>query len=354
MGGVCVDGVGGGVGLGVGVLEGVEVDVVEGLVLVAVDGAFDGVFEFADVAVPGVLEEEGLGVGGDLGGVGELEFVGHACGEVLGEEEDVFGACAEGGEVEDFEGESVEEVVHEASLLGEGGEVGVGGADDADVDGDGFVAADALEVAVFDDAEDFFLYGEGDVAEFVEEEGAVVGLFEEAGASFVCAGEGAGFVAEEFGFDEAGAEGGAVELDEGFLPAWGEVVEVLCGEFFAGAAFADEEEGSVDGGDAGEVFLEVEEGFGLAEGLGGGVFVWGGHGGAPVAGGDFTGRRGGWCVGWVWGIVGAWLCCGRSGCVCARCSWWVVWRGGSLGRRFMGRCRRGCRRFGLGCRMGVL
>ena len=54
----------------------------------------------------------------------------------------------------------------------------MGGDDDADVDLDGLVAADALDFAFFEDAEELGLHGEGHVADFVEEERAAFGLLE--------------------------------------------------------------------------------------------------------------------------------------------------------------------------------
>ena len=82
-------------------------------------------------------------------------------------------------------------------------EVSVGGADDAGVGAEGFVGADAFEFAFLEYAEEFYLYGGREVADFVEEEGASGGLFDASFSGADGSGEGTFFVAEEFGFEES-------------------------------------------------------------------------------------------------------------------------------------------------------
>ena len=115
------------------------------------DHAFDAVSELADVAGPVVACEGFADLGRDAG---DLFLV--ACGElgdeVLGEERDVALALAERGHVDGDDVEAEEEVFAEAFFLDELLEVGVGGGQDADVDVDGFVASDAADLALFEDA----------------------------------------------------------------------------------------------------------------------------------------------------------------------------------------------------------
>ena len=54
------------------------------------------------------------------------------------------------------------------------------GGDDADVDADRPLAADAHDFAVLHDAQQAHLRGERQLADFVEEQGAAVGLLEPA------------------------------------------------------------------------------------------------------------------------------------------------------------------------------
>src|SRR5688500_3711842 len=109
----------------------------------------------------------------------------------------------------------MEEVVAEAT----GGdflvEVAARRGEDADVDADGMLSADATELASFDHAEQLRLQGDVEIADFVDEERPSVRLLEHAGTRRDCAGERAALVAEELRFDERRGDGRAVEDDEG-------------------------------------------------------------------------------------------------------------------------------------------
>ena len=107
------------------------------------------------------------------------------------------------------------------------------------------VAADALEFAVLQDAQNFGLRGQRHVADFIEENGAVVALLEFADAAFDGAGEGAFFVAEQFAFEQVFGDGGAVDGEERGLGAMAVMIDGAGDEFLAGAAFAGDERGGV-------------------------------------------------------------------------------------------------------------
>lgn len=167
------------------------------------DGALDDVFEFSDVSGPVVFGEESEGgVVEAFEGFGEA--VGVSCEEVSGEVEEVGASFAEGRHAEFDDVEAVVEVLAESVLSDEGGEVAVGGGDDADIDADGSGASDEFEGFLLEDAEELDLDVGGDVADFVEEEGSAVGLLEASDAVAVGAGEGALDVSEEFAFEECG------------------------------------------------------------------------------------------------------------------------------------------------------
>lgn len=204
--------------------------------------------EFADVAGPVVGFEDGEGVVFDAD-EGFLVGAGEFVEAVERDEGDVAEAFAERGEGDGDDVEAVVEVGAESAGADFFEGVAVGGADDADVGGDVFVAADASEDAFLDEPEELGLEFEGHFADFVEEEGTAHGFFDGAGAAAVCAGEGAFFVAEEGGFDEFFGEGGHVEGDEGFGGAAGAAVDGAGDEFFAGAGFAGDHDGDVGGGD---------------------------------------------------------------------------------------------------------
>ena len=76
---------------------------------------------------------------------------------------------------------------------------------------DGF-AADALHLALLEDAQELRLHGRADIADLVEEDGAAVGELELAELALVGAGEGAALVAEQLGLDQ-GRDFQAIFLD---------------------------------------------------------------------------------------------------------------------------------------------
>gem|GEM_PF-2339635 len=103
-------------------------------------------------------------------------------------------------------------------------EVAVGGADDAHVHGDLGLSAEATELFLFDDPQEFRLQLDGQLAHLVEEERATVGELEAAEPALVRAGEGTLLVPEDLGLHQRGGDGGAVDGDEGLVPPRREVV----------------------------------------------------------------------------------------------------------------------------------
>ena len=92
--------------------------------------------------------------------------------------------------------EPVVEVLAELPLAHVRREVAVRRGDEAEVDADVFVAADALYGARFEGPEELYLRGEVDLRDFVEEERSAAGRLELADLHPVCAGERAFLVAE--------------------------------------------------------------------------------------------------------------------------------------------------------------
>ena len=144
----------------------------------------------------------------------------------------------------------MEQVAAKFIILDEVFEIAVRGHDDADIDLDGFVAADALDFAFFEDAEKFGLHGDGHIADFVEEKRAAFGLLEFADVASCRASEGAFFVAEQFRLDQFGGDSGAIESDESVFVARGFFVNGARDEFFSGARFAEDADAGFAGGDA--------------------------------------------------------------------------------------------------------
>ncbi len=79
------------------------------------DGAFDEVFEFADVAGPGIVRERVHGVGGNVFDV-LVELAAESLNEVADKEGKIFGALAERGNLDGKDVQAVKEVTAKGAL----------------------------------------------------------------------------------------------------------------------------------------------------------------------------------------------------------------------------------------------
>ena len=165
------------------------------------DAALDGVFQFADVAGPLVIDQGAQGVGGELAR-GEAVLVGVELEEVLGQQGNVFAAGAQRGQVHGDDVEAVEEVFAEAAFADRLAQIDVGGGDDAHVHLNLLHAAQMHEAAVLQDAQDLGLGVHAHGGDLVHEERAAVGDFKEAFLGGDGRGECALDVAEERGFQQ--------------------------------------------------------------------------------------------------------------------------------------------------------
>ena len=180
------------------------------------------------------------------GATGALGLFGEHGGAQLGE---VGEALAQGREAQGEHVQAIIEVLAEAAFGDRSLEVDVGGGEDPYVDLEGAVAADGLEGAFLQDAQELGLHVDRHLADLVEEEGAAVGHLEAAAAALGGAGEGALGVAEELALEEGGGDGGAVEGDEGAVGAGAPAVDRAGEALLAGAGLAEEEHGGVGDGD---------------------------------------------------------------------------------------------------------
>ena len=200
----------------------------------------------------------------DGGGI-DIEFVGVSGEKVADEGGDVFGSIAQRGDGEGDDIEPVEEVRAEGPGLDHFFKVAMGGGNDADIDGNTGSGADALDLAFLQDAEELGLKGEGDVADFVEKERAIVGLLESSNAQLIGPGEGAFFVTEQFAFEEVVGNGGAVDGDEGAMGAVAVLIDGASDEFLACSGFSSNEDRDGFGGDASEFFVDLGHGPAFAD-----------------------------------------------------------------------------------------
>jgi hypothetical protein len=207
----------------------------------------DGVAEFADIARPVVGLEFSDQVGFDV--VEELpeSFTGEV-EESHGELRDVIGPGSERGDMEDDLGEAVIEVGSELAERDLGFEVAVGGGKDADFGLDFGVTADAPGFAGFEEPEEFGLELDVHFADFVQEQGAARGLFDEPWAGAHGAGIGALFGAKQFRFHEFLGDGGAVQGHE--LTTAGGGMESGGDAFLADAGLAEDQDAGHGGAES--------------------------------------------------------------------------------------------------------
>ena len=195
---------------------------------------------------------------------------------MVGEEIDVVAAAAQRRDGEGDGGDAEIQIFAKEFFFGEFLQIAIGGDHDADVDVDGLSAADAFETAFFEDAQEFGLDGHRQLADFVEEEGAVMSEVHFADLAGACSGERAALVAEEFVFDQAFGDGGAIQGDERLVAARGQVMDGAGEEFLAGAAFTEQQDGRRSGGDFLDLLADFADGGVVAEdareAIAGGIF----------------------------------------------------------------------------------
>lgn len=129
------------------------------------DGAFEDVFEFAEIARITVIQEHLLRGGGEcVGPVVVAVFV----QEVGGGQLQIFAHFTQGRHIEADDIETVIQVLAECAAFDKGFEVFVGGADDADIDGLLGRVADTAHGFFLNRAQEFHLHGKGQVGHFVQ------------------------------------------------------------------------------------------------------------------------------------------------------------------------------------------
>ena len=237
------------------------------------DGAFDDVFEFANVARPVIGAEATQTIGRKFGnGLGHARAV--AFDEKAREKFNVGAAIAEGRNGDWENVKAIVKIFAEASGGDFGLQVAIGGGNDADVDRAGLRAANGLEFAFLEHAQKFGLKFERKFADFVEKENSVIGEFEATGAAGGGSGEGAFFVAEEFAFAECGGNRCAVNADERPGTALALLVNGAGDKFLAGPGFTFDQHGGwcgcdlIDGADHGVNGWTVADHFAVILGFG--------------------------------------------------------------------------------------
>ena len=153
---------------------------------------FDCIAQFTDIPRPAMLGEdlERFARDRDSG----AESAGEGDGQVF----QVTQAIAQGRKLNGKNGQAVIEVFAKLLLRDTLLQVGIGRRDYADIDFEVLVPSKPLDLALFEEPEDFALQREGHIADFVEEERASMRRVDAPDARLYGAGEGALGKTEEF------------------------------------------------------------------------------------------------------------------------------------------------------------
>ena len=208
----------------------------------------DDVFQLADVAGKIVGHEPRQDLGFEPNHRAAAQPV-HAADEPFHEQGDVLAPRAQGRQFQPDHVDPVEQVAAEGALGHQGLQIPVGGREDAQVDPLTGGGAERLELALLEYAQQFHLEGRAGFADLVEQDGAALGQGEVAGLVPLGAGEGAGLVAEQLGFEQGVGQGAAVDGHERPVTARAEVVQGAGEQLLAGAGLALDEHGGVAFGD---------------------------------------------------------------------------------------------------------
>src|SRR3990172_6759000 len=141
--------------------------------------------------------------------------------------------------------EAIEEVFAEFAFLDHFGKVAVSGANQADIDGEAGVAAEALDAAFLQNAEKLGLQGEAQVADLVQEERSAIRGLEAAPTCDQRAGKGPALVAEELVFDQGFRDAGARKGDKGILSASAAAVAGLGEQLLARTRLTGNQDGDI-------------------------------------------------------------------------------------------------------------
>ena len=121
--------------------------------------------------------------------------------------------------------------------------------DDAHVAANGPIAADPLETALLQHAQQLDLHLQRHVADLIEEQRAALGEFEASEAGRQRAGEGALFVTEQLAFQKIGGNRAAIDRHERMPGAPGQFMDVAGDHFLAGSRLAENQHIGIEGSD---------------------------------------------------------------------------------------------------------
>ena len=175
-------------------------------------------------------------------GAGRPDVLGNLRDDAPREEGDIAGPIAQGRHAQRQHAQAVKEVHAEVALAHRLLDVAGRRGNDARPDGHDDARSEAFHLLVLDQTQQLGLPVERQLVDAVEIDDAFAGHLE---ASRPCqrgVGEGAPFVSEQLRLDERRHQAGAIDDDEGLLPAIAELVQRAGDQILADAGFAGDED----------------------------------------------------------------------------------------------------------------
>ncbi|MNQ38035.1 hypothetical protein D3C85_515970 [compost metagenome] len=163
--------------------------------------------------------------------------------EVAGQQQYVFAALPQWRQGERDHVQTVVKILAKTPRLDLHQGIPVGGADEAHIHRLHLAAADPLQGAGLDEAQQLALQVEIHLADLVEEQGATVRQAGRPLAIPLSSGKGSLHMAEDLALHQIVGNGGAVERDEGLIPARAALMDRLGTDLLAGAALPRDEDG---------------------------------------------------------------------------------------------------------------
>ena len=220
--------------------------------------AQDFILQLAHIARPVVGRQGGQGFRGKTGHC-LAQGLRTAGEQGFGQQRQIHAPFAQRRHVHRDGRQPVIQVFAEAPAAHVGLQVAVGRRDHPDIDGHRAVAAERPELAFLQHAQQLDLERGRGVANFVQKEGAAVGLLEQPDAIFNGSGERTALVAEQFGFEQRVGQGAAVLGNESLVGTGAFVMDGAGDHFLAGTRFAGDHHRQVVGRDAGDQFADPVE-----------------------------------------------------------------------------------------------
>jgi hypothetical protein len=174
------------------------------------DGPLDDVLKFSNISRPGVLLQnpERIGINASDG---LPKRAGEALDKKVSQGGNIFPPIAQRRNFQWKDIQPIKEVTPEFALQDRGVEVPMRSRYDPDIDADHFRSTDSFKFTLLKDTKKRDLNFGRDLPYLIEKNGPTLGGFKTAEPPVKCAGEGALFVAEQFGSDQRGGNGSAID-----------------------------------------------------------------------------------------------------------------------------------------------